>query len=74
MDWLELKDRLGSDRLAEDADLHCSVNCVGVHWRVLPAVVADLDQQRFVGRVLNLLHVPLSHEASQEHHTPMADG
>ena len=47
MDWLELKDRLGSDRLPEDADLNCSVNSFGRHWRGLPAAVAGVDHPRF---------------------------
>jgi len=56
-----------SDCLAEDADFHCSVDCVGGHWRGLPAAItACVDHTRLVGHGLNLFHVPLPHDAGHE--------
>ena len=43
------------------------MNCVGGHWRGLPAAIAAcVDHTRLVGRGLNLFHVPLPHDAGHE--------
>ena len=55
MDWLELKDHLGSDRLPEDADLHCSVNSFGRHWCELLAPLCCSEKQQLQFALLDRL-------------------